>query len=151
MGFEDSSYPNHVCRLNMSLYGLKRARRGTFMLPLTCYLSDLWKPKWTLHCSSSTVAQISSTCCSVSMTLWPAALRRWHRPHNILYTTSVVHHHRVAVWVLHEASGWAPSPHGDACAAQWSHYATLPTSVHVGDPRACGHGRVQALLHSSWH
>lgn len=62
VGFEDSTHPDFVCRLNNSLYGLKQA-------PLTCSAWVLLKPSQILHCLSTAMVRTLSIYFSMWTTL----------------------------------------------------------------------------------
>jgi histone deacetylase 1/2 len=70
-GFEDSSRPGLVCRLNKSLYGLKQAPRAWYSCFATFLLQlGFWSPRLTRAYSSCDGARTPPTSCSTSTTLF---------------------------------------------------------------------------------
>jgi hypothetical protein len=70
-GFEDTSSPQHVCRLNKSLYGLKQAPRAWHSRFATHLLSlDSSRPR-VIHLCLSTIKELTQLICySMSTTLY---------------------------------------------------------------------------------
>ena len=70
-GFEDSTHPEFVCRLNKSLYGLKQAPRAWYSRFAThlLSLSDLWKPSRIRRSLSISTAQTQLICFCMLMIL----------------------------------------------------------------------------------